>query len=98
MKRLVRRTSLPLLLLVGLTLVVPQTAEAGKWRRYARRAAVHRSHHVAPPVVYAPRVRVHAPGVGVHVGPGVYVRAPGVRVSVGPTYPSHYVRPYYYGW
>ncbi|MHC4405811.1 MAG: hypothetical protein ACYTG0_39705 [Planctomycetota bacterium] len=105
MKRLVKRISLPLLLLVGLTLIGPQTAEAAKWRRYARRAYVHRPYYAAPPAVYAPRVRVYAspvrvyaPGVGVHVGLGVHVRAPGVRINVGSWYPSHYGRPYYYGW
>jgi hypothetical protein len=97
MKRFVKRISLPLLLLVGLTLIGPQTAEAGRWRRHARRAYVHRPYYVAPPAVYAPRVRVYAPGVGVHVGPGVHVRAPGVRVNVGSWYPSHYGGPYYYG-
>ena len=98
MKRLVKRISLPLLLLAGLMLIGPQTAEAGRWRRHARRAYVHRHHYVAPPAAYAPRVRVYAPGVGVHVGPGVHVRAPGVRVNVGPRYPSYYGRSYYYGW
>ena len=98
MKRLVKRISLPLLLLVGLTLIGPQTAEAARWRRYARRAYVHRPYYVAPPAVYAPPVRVYAPGVGVYVGPGVHVRAPGVRVNVGSWYPSHYGGPYYYGW
>ncbi|MFV1969007.1 MAG: hypothetical protein ACC628_26605 [Pirellulaceae bacterium] len=94
MKRLAKRISLPLLLLLGLTLIGQQTAEAGRWRRRARRAYVRRPYYVAPPVVYAPGVRVYAPGVDVQVGPGVHVRAPGVRVNVGSWYPSYY----YYGW
>jgi hypothetical protein len=105
MKRLVKRISLPLLLLAGMMLIGPQTAEAAKWRRYAKRAYVHQPYYVAPvavyapPVrVYAPAVRVYAPAVGVYVGPGVHVRAPGVRVNVGSPYPSHYGRPYYHGW
>jgi hypothetical protein len=98
MKRLVQRISAPLLLLVGLTLIGPQTAEAANWRRHARRASVHQHYYVAPPVVYVPRVRVYAPSVGVHVGPGVHVHAPGVRVHVGARYPSHYGRSHYYGW
>jgi hypothetical protein len=105
MKRLVQRISAPLLLLVGLALLGPQTAEAGKWRRQARRASVHQHHYVAPPVVYTPRVRVdvprvrvYAPSVGVHVGPGVHVDAPGVRVHVGSRYPFYYERSHYYGW
>jgi len=97
MKRLVKRISLPLLLLVGLTLIGPQTAEAAKWRRYARHAYVHQP-YVAPPAVYAPRVRVYAPGVGVQVGPRVHVRTPGVRVNVGSWYSSYNRGPYYYGW
>ena len=92
MRKLVQWISLPLLLLVGLTLIGPQTAEAAKWRRYARGAYVHQPYYVAPPAVYVPRVRVYAPGVGVHVGPGVHVRAPGVGIHVGPRYR------YYYGW
>jgi hypothetical protein len=104
MKRLVKRISLPLLLLVGLTLIGPQAAEAARWRRYARRAYVHQTYYVAPPVVYAPPVRVYAPpvrvyapGVGVHVRQGVHVHGPGVRVHVGSWHPSHYGGPYYYG-
>ena len=92
MKRLVKRFSLPLLFSVGLALIGPQTAEAARWHRYARRAYLHRPYYLAPPVVRAPRVRVYAPGVGVHVGPGVHVYAPGVGVHVGLWYP------YYYGW
>ena len=69
MKRLVKRFSLPLLFVVGLALIGPQTAEAARWRRHARHAYVHRPYYVAPPVIRAPRVRVYAPGVGVHVGP-----------------------------
>ena len=98
MRRLVRRISLPLLLLLGLTLIGPQTAEAARWRRQARRAQVHRAHRVAAPVVYSPPVRVYAPGVGVHVGPGVHVRAPGVQVNIRPPYSSHQRGLYYYGW
>ncbi|MHC4403495.1 MAG: hypothetical protein ACYTG0_27880 [Planctomycetota bacterium] len=97
MKWLVKRIALPLLLLVGLTLYAPQSAEAAKWRRYARRYG-HRPYHVAPAAVYAPPVRVNAPGVRVRVGPGVHVRAPGVRVNVGSWYPTHYGRPYYSRW
>ena len=93
MGSLVKRLSLPLLLLVGLLLIGPQTAEAARWRRYTRPAYVHRPYYVAPPIVRAPRVRVYAPGVGVYVGPGVHVHAPGVRVHVGSWYPY-----YYYGW
>ncbi len=103
MKRLLKRISLPLMLLVGLTLIGPQTVQAARWRRQVRRAYVHPPRYVAPPGVYAPPVRIYAPGVGVHVGPGVHVRAPGVRVNVGSWYPSYYRRPhyhgtYYYGW
>jgi hypothetical protein len=98
MKRLVKRISLPLMLLVGVTLIGPQTAEAAKWRRYARRAYVHRPYYVAPPAVYAPPVRVYAPGVRVRVVPGVDVHAPGVRVHVGSRYPSYYGGSYYFGW
>jgi hypothetical protein len=98
MKRLVKRISLPLLLLVGVTLIGPQTAEAAKWRRYARRAYVHQPYYVALPAVYAPPVRVYAPGVGVHVGPGVHVHAPGVRVNVGSRYPSYHRGSYYFRW
>ncbi len=97
MKRLVKRISLPLLLLAGLTLIGPQTAEAARWRRYAQRTYVRQPYYVAPAVVYAPPVRVYAPGVGVYVGPGVRVRAPGVRVNVGPPYPL-YRGSYYFGW
>ncbi|NQT36558.1 MAG: hypothetical protein HQ581_03660 [Planctomycetes bacterium] len=92
MKRLVIQVSLPLMLLVGLTLIGPQPAEAAKWRRTARRSYVH------PPIRVAPPVRVFAPGVGVHVGPGVHVRAPGVRVQVGPRYPSYYRGSFYSRW
>ena len=92
MKGFVKRFSLPLLFLVGLVLIGPQTAEAARWHRHARHAYVHRPYYAAPPVVRAPRVRVYAPGVRVHVGPGVHVHAPGVGVHVGPWYP------YYYGW
>ena len=112
MKRLVKRISLPLMLLVGITLIGPQTAEAAKWRRYARRAYVHRPYYVAPPAVYAPPVRVYAPpvrvyappvrvyapGVSVHVGPGVHVHAPGVRVHVPSRYPSYRGGSYYFRW
>ena len=98
MKSLVKRISLPLLLLVGLTLIGPQTAEAGRWRRYARRAYVRRPYYVAPPVVYAPPLRVYAPGVAVRVGRGVYVRAPGVQIDVRPSYSPYYGGAYYYGW
>jgi len=97
MKKLIQQISLPLLFVVGLTLIGPQTAEAGKWRRYAQRAYVHQPYYVAPPAVYAPRVRVYAPAVGVQVGPGVHVRAPGVRVNIGSWY-QPYRRGYYYGW
>lgn len=104
MKRLVKLVSLPLVLLVGLALIGPQTAEGARRHRYARHAYVpHR--YVAPAVVhapavrvYAPPVRVYAPGVGVQVGPGVHVRAPGVRVNVGPRYPYYYGSSYYFGW
>jgi hypothetical protein len=105
MKRIVKRISLPLMLLVGLTLIGPQTAEAAKWRRYARRAHVHQPYYVAPPAVYAPPVRVYAPpvrvyapGVSVHVGPGVHVHAPGVRVHVPSRYPSYHGGSYYLRW
>ena len=105
MTRLVKRISLPLMLLIGLTLIGPQTAEAAKWRRYARRARVHQSYYVAPsavyapPVrVYAPPVRVYAPGVSVHVGPGVHVHAPGVRVHVPSRYPSYHGGSHYLRW
>lgn len=98
MKRLVKRISLPLVLLVGLTLIGPQTAEAAKWRRYARRAHVHHPIYVAPTTVYAPPVRVYAPGVSVHVGPGVHVHAPGVRVHVPYRYPSYHGGSYYFRW
>jgi hypothetical protein len=104
MKRLVKRISLPLLLLAGMMLIGPQTAEAAKWRRYAKRAYVHQPYYVAPvavyapPVrVYAPPVRVYAPGVGVYVGPGVHVDAPGVQVHVRSWYRPRYGRSYY-GW
>ena len=97
MKRLVKRISLPLLLLAVLTLIGPQTAEAAKWRRYAQRPHVHQPYYVAPAAVYAPPVRVYAPGVGVYVGPGVHVRAPGVRVHVGAPYPSYWDS-YYFRW
>ncbi len=92
MKRLVIRVSLPLMLLVGLTLIGPRTAEAATWRRHARRSYVH------PPIRVAPPARVFAPGVGVHVGPGVHVRAPGVRVQVGPRYPSYHRGSFYFRW
>jgi hypothetical protein len=98
MKRLVKRISLPLVLLIGLTLIGPQTAEAAKWRRYARRAHVHQPIYVAPTTVYAPPVRVYSPGVSVHVGPGVHVRAPGVRVHVPYRYPSYHGSSYYFRW
>ena len=99
MKRLVKRISLPLVLLVVLTLIGPQTAEAAKWRRYARRAHVHQPIYAAPTTVYAPPVRVHAPGVSVHVGPGVHVHAPGVRVHVPSyRYPSYHGGSYYFRW
>ena len=88
MKQLLKRISLPLLLLVGLTLIGPQTAEAGRWRRY----------YAGPRAVYGPRVQVYAPGVGVHVGPGVHVAAPGVRVNIGGWYPYDYGGSYYFGW
>jgi hypothetical protein len=111
MQRLVKRISLPLLLLAGLTLIGPQTAEAAGWRRYAQRPYVRQPYFVAPaavyappvrvyapPVrVYAPPVRVYAPGVGVYVGPRVRVLAPGVRVNVGSPYPL-YRDSYYFGW
>jgi len=97
MKRLVKRISLPLLLLAGLTLIGSQTAEAARWRRYALRPYVPQPYYVAPAAVYAPPVRVYEPGVGVYVGPGVHVRAPGVRVSVGSPYPL-YRGSYYFGW
>ena len=89
MRRLVKRLSLPFLLLVGLALIGPQTAEAGRWHRHARRAYIHHPYYVAPPVVRAPRVRVYAPGVRVHVGPGG---------RVGSWYAPYYRGPYYYGW
>ena len=95
MKRLVKRISLPLLLLAGLALIGPQTAEAAKWRRHARHHHVHPHYHVAPAVVYAPPVHVYAPAVGVYVGPAVHVRAPGVRVNVGSPYPSYHRGPHY---
>jgi hypothetical protein len=98
MKKLVRHTSLPLLVLVGLALIGPQTAEAFGLRRYVRRAYVHRPYHVVPRAVYAAPVRVYAPPVGVHVGPGVHVAAPGVRVNVGSPYSTYDGGPYYYGW
>ena len=98
MKKLVKWISLPLLALVGLTLIGPQTAEAFGWRRHVRRAYVHRPYHVAPPAVYAAPVRVYGPAVGVHVGPGVHVAAPGLRVNVGSPYSTYYGGPYYYGW
>ncbi len=88
MRRFVKRISLPLMLLVGLTMIGPQTAEAARWRRIARRATVH----VAPPVVYVAPVRVYAPAVGVHV------HAPGVGVHVGPRYPLYYGHSYYLRW
>jgi hypothetical protein len=109
MKMLVKRMSLPLLLLLGLALIAPQAAEAGRWRRYARRAYA-RPYYVAAPVVYVPAVRyvepvvvytppvrVYAPAVRVDVGRAVYVDAPGVRVRVGARYPAYYGRAYY-GW
>lgn len=89
MRKFVKRISLPLLIFVGLALVGMQTAEGAKWRRHARHAYVQ-PYYVAAPVVYAPRVRVYAPGVGVQVGPGVHVRAPGVRVNIGGWYPHRY--------
>jgi hypothetical protein len=105
MKRIAERISFPLLLLIGLTLVWPQTVEAGKWRRYARRVDVHRPYHVAPPIVhappvraYAPPLRVYAPGVSVRVGPGVQVYAPGVGVNVRPGYPFRHGVSSYYRW
>jgi len=98
MKRLVKWISVSLLLLVGLVLIGPRTAEAARWRRHVRVATVYQHHYVAPPVVHVPPVRVYAPRVGVQVGPGVHVRAPGVQVHVGSRYPSYYGRSYYYGW
>ncbi len=106
MKKFVKRIALPLMLLVGLTLIGPQTAEAARWRRHARLAHVHHSHHVVAPLavhaplvrVYAPPVRVHAPGVSVHVGPRVHVQVPGVRVHVGSRYPSYYGGSYHFRW
>jgi hypothetical protein len=97
MKRLVKRISLPLLLLAGLSLIGPQTAEAAGWRRYVPRPYVRQPYYVAPVAVVAAPVRVYAPGVGVYVGPGVRVRAPGVRVNVGSPYPL-YRNSYYFGW
>ena len=93
MKRLFQWISLPLLLLVGLALIGPQTAEAAKWRRHVRHSHVH--HYVAPVAVYAAPVRVYVPAVAVQVGPAVHVTAPGVRVNVGTRYPSYYRGPYY---
>ena len=113
MKSLSQRVSLPLLILVGTTLIGPQTAEAARWRRYATRAYVNGPDDVPPPVVQTPGVRVYAPGVGVHVGPGVdvvapgvevhvgpgvNVAAPGVRVNVGSRYPSYHRGSYYLRW
>ena len=94
MRRLVKRLLLPLLLLVGLALIGPQTAEAARWHRHARRAHIHHPYYV----VRAPRVRVYAPGVSVHVGRGVHVRAPGVGVHIGSWYAPYYRGPHYYGW
>ena len=105
MKRLVKRISLPLMLLAGLTLIGPQSAEAANWRRHARHPHVHPHVHVAPAVVYAPPVVVHAPpvvvhapAVGVYVGPAVHVRAPSVRVNVVTPYPSYQRGSHYYRW
>ncbi len=104
MKRLVKRISLPLLLLAGLMLMGPQSAEASKWRRHVRQAHVHahaHAHalrHVAPAVVYAPPVPVYAPVVGVYVGPAVHVRAPVVRVNVVAPHPPYHRGAYYRGW
>ena len=97
MKRLVKRISLPLLLLAGLTLMGTQSAEAHGWPRYVPRPYVHQPYYAAPVAVVAPPVRVYAPGVGVYVGPGVRVRAPGVRVNVGYPYPR-YRDAFYFGW
>ncbi len=89
MRRLFKRISLPLLLVAGLALLGPQTAEAAKWRRHVRH------HHVAPVAVYAAPVRVHVPVVSVRVGPAVHVAAPGVRVNVGTRYPYYRHVPHY---
>ena len=95
MRMFVKRISLPLLLFVGLALIGPQTAEAGKYRRQARHVVVHEHVYVAPAVVYTAPVRVYAPAVAVRVGPGVHVSAPGVRVNVGARYPYYHRGPYY---
>ena len=95
MRRFVKRISLPLLFVVGLALIGPQTAEAGKYRRHVRHVVVHDHVYVAPAVVYTAPVRVYAPPVAVRVGPGVHVAAPGVRVNVGAGYPYYHRGPYY---
>ena len=87
MKQLVRRLSWPLLVLAGAMLMMPQTADAARWRRY----------YVGPRAVYGRGIGVYAPGVSVQIGPGVRVRAPGVGVYVGRGY-RYYGRPYFYGW
>ena len=97
MRRLVKRISLPLLVLIGLILIGQQTAEAGHWRRHAD-VPTSTGTIMRRAVVYAAPVPVYAPVVGVHVVPRrVRVYSPGVWVNVGPAYPSYYGA-YYYGW
>lgn len=75
---MLRRKSLAvaLLALAAIGLALPNSAEAGRYRRVVRRAYT--------PVVVAPAVRVRAPYTRVGVGyRGVVVRAPFVGVSVG---------------
>ncbi len=100
MNRLAKWLAVPILVVVGLAVVGPQSAEAARWRRFARRGVYAHRHyyHVGPPIVRAPRVHVYAPGVGVYVDPwyGRYYWGPGYR-NWGPGY-GYYGYYGYYGW
>ena len=89
MNKLVKWLAGPILVVVGLAVMAPQSAEAARWHRYGRcHTYGYSPYYVASPVVRAPRVHVYAPGVRVHVNPwyGSYYWGSGY---------GHYG---YYGW